>query len=143
VTDTLQQRGTRTGFTLVELLLVTIIIGILASIAAPFVQAARDKALVAAARADLRNIQNAIESYVTMESRWPTTLTDLTDKDYFTSTPNVSVCYFIPIPASSWRPASVLLLLAHEGSTTMVYTLYPMYNGKVVEFTTSALGCAF
>jgi type II secretory pathway pseudopilin PulG len=124
-------------------LLVTIIIGLLASISAPFVQAARDKAFVTAVRADLRNIQNAIETYMALESKWPTSITDLTDNDYFTSTEDVSVCYFIPIPAFTWRPASVLLLLAHEGSSTMVYTLYPIYNGQVIEFNSSSPGCGF
>jgi prepilin-type N-terminal cleavage/methylation domain-containing protein len=136
-----QRRRALSGFTLVELLLVTVIVGLLASISAPFVQAARDKTFVTAAMADLRNLEGAIEAYVTMESRRPTSLADLTDNDYYTNTNDVSVCLFIPIPEFSWRPASFLLVLAHAGSGTAVYTVYPIYGGRIEEFNTGDSGC--
>lgn len=129
------------GFTLVELMLVTVIIGLIASISAPFVQTARDRAFVTAAKSDLRNIQTAIETYIALENKWPLSIADLTEKGYFTSTEDVAVCHFLPIPPFTWRPASVLLMLAHEGSATMVYTLYPIYNGKIIEFSSSTQGC--
>ena len=51
------------GFTLIELLIVVVVIGILASIAIPKFQATREKAFLAAARADLRNLANLQDNY--------------------------------------------------------------------------------
>ena len=51
------------GFTLLELTIVTVIIGILASMAAPSVQAVREKALVARAIGDMKAIEIELNQY--------------------------------------------------------------------------------
>lgn len=51
------------GFTLIELLIVVVIIGILASIAIPKFQSTRERAYLAALRADLRNLANLQDVY--------------------------------------------------------------------------------
>jgi prepilin-type N-terminal cleavage/methylation domain-containing protein len=54
---------TRKGFTLIELLIVVVIIGILAAIAIPKFAATKQKAYLAAMKADLRNLATAEEGY--------------------------------------------------------------------------------
>jgi prepilin-type N-terminal cleavage/methylation domain-containing protein len=51
------------GFTLIELLIVTVIIGIIAAIAIPKFSNTKEKAYLAAMKADLRNLASAEESY--------------------------------------------------------------------------------
>jgi type II secretion system protein G len=56
-------RTSKQGFTLIELLIVVVIIGILASIAIPKFQSTRERAYLAAVRADLRNLANLQDVY--------------------------------------------------------------------------------
>ena len=54
---------TSRGFTLIEMLIVVVIIGILAAIAIPKFATTKERALVAAMKSDLRNLVTAEESY--------------------------------------------------------------------------------
>ena len=53
----------RSGFTLIEMLIVVVVIGILAAIAIPKFQNTKGKANSASLRSDLRNLATAEESY--------------------------------------------------------------------------------
>ncbi|MCC5877205.1 MAG: prepilin-type N-terminal cleavage/methylation domain-containing protein [Candidatus Sumerlaeia bacterium] len=61
------------GFTLIELLIVVAIIAILAAIAVPNFLEAQTRSKVSRARADLRTIATALESYAVDHNRYPPT----------------------------------------------------------------------
>jgi general secretion pathway protein G len=70
------------GFTLLELMIVMVIIGILAAIAVPsFTQHVRS-ANEAVLREDLHTIRNAIDSYTIDKQKAPQTLDDLVQSGY-------------------------------------------------------------
>ena len=53
----------RAGFTLIEIVVVVVVMGVLAGVAIPRYQASKDKAYVAAMKADLRNAASMEEQY--------------------------------------------------------------------------------
>ena len=63
------------GFSLVELMVVTTVIGILALLAVPGVTAAAQRAEATAAANDIRVFTNAIEFYSTSEGGYPPQMT--------------------------------------------------------------------
>jgi general secretion pathway protein G len=71
----LKNRG---GFTLIEIMLVIVIIGIIVGIAAPKIGGKLGKAQNVAARASLKAVENAVQSYQMDNLRLPDSLDDLT-----------------------------------------------------------------
>ncbi len=63
-----------TGFTLMELLVVTMIIGTLSSMAAPRLQGMREKAQIAAATADIRILSSELMIYIETNFEPPASL---------------------------------------------------------------------
>ena len=70
------------GFTLIELLIVVLIIGVLAGIAVPQVAGRSDEAKATACKANMKQIETALESYYLDNQKYPSTghLDDLTDR---------------------------------------------------------------
>ena len=76
------------GFTLVEMLMVMVIIGILVTVLIPRFATSREKAFITAMKSDLRNLATAEESYFyDYDSYSP----DLAQLPAFTSTTGVTV----------------------------------------------------
>src|SRR5688500_3702817 len=61
--DTLNKQTRRPGFTLIELMMVIVIIGVLAAIAMPKLAKTRERAYFKAVMSDLRNLQTQQEIY--------------------------------------------------------------------------------
>ncbi|MEM9294964.1 MAG: type II secretion system protein [Planctomycetota bacterium] len=67
-------RNLRTGFTLIEMVIVIAVLAILASIALPRYGAAQDEARNAAALSNRKTIQNMIHAYHSRHEAWPATI---------------------------------------------------------------------
>lgn len=63
----------QTGFTLIEVMVVVVILGILAAIVVPKVMDNPDKARVTTARAEIRNLENALKMYKLDNFHYPST----------------------------------------------------------------------
>jgi len=74
----MRKRTSKEGFTLIEIMLVIVIIGIIVGIAAPKIGGKLGKAQNVAARASLKSIETAIGSYEMDNLRLPDSLEDLT-----------------------------------------------------------------
>lgn len=67
------------GFTLVELMIVIVIIGILAAIAIPRFIGAQDRARISAAKSELNAVRQALSLYEMDYSTYPTSAVDWND----------------------------------------------------------------
>jgi type II secretion system protein G len=68
------------GFTLVELMVVLLIIGILVAIAIPIYNSTQKKAKETACEANIRTIEGAAAQYHAEIGEWPTSVNDLVSK---------------------------------------------------------------
>jgi len=70
-------RSTRKGFTLVELLIVVVVIGILAAIAIPKFQNTKGKGYAATIKSDIRNLTSMQEDYFYFNETYASALSQL------------------------------------------------------------------
>lgn len=75
------------GFTLMELMIVMMIIGILATLAVPSFKSAIKSAQEAVLKEDLRVMRSAIDSYTMDKQKAPQSLDDLVQEGYLKSIP--------------------------------------------------------
>jgi len=84
------RRASRDGFTLIEILLVVVIIGILAAVAVPNLAGKVGKAQTSAAKSSIAAIESAIDMYEVDNGKFPDSLQNLVTKG---SEPNWSGPY--------------------------------------------------
>lgn len=81
-TRLLRRRGRRAGFSLAELMVVIVIIGLLVTVVVPNVMQKFGKAQLTVAKADINAINNAIQDfYINNGGRYPDTLEQLVTPD--------------------------------------------------------------
>jgi general secretion pathway protein G len=82
-----RQKSRESGFTLIELMVVMLIIGVLMAIAVPNYVSAIKSAKEAVLKEDLHVIRNAIDSYTMDKQKAPQSLQDLVEGGYLKSIP--------------------------------------------------------
>ena len=85
---TYRTRSARSGFTLIEILIVVVILGILAAIVVPQFTNAADDASISSARTQLQSMRSQIELYYSQNGSYPadaTWSTDLNNGGYIRS----------------------------------------------------------
>ncbi len=101
-----QQRRVQRGFTLIEIMVVVIILGILAAIVAPNVIGRVGDAQIAAAKQDIRGIENSLKFYRLDNFSYPTTEQGLQSLVTRPNDPNVknwkSGGYLDRLPKDPW-----------------------------------------
>ena len=98
--SSLPHRARMRGFTLIEIMVVVIILGILVSLIAPNIFGVLDDAEVTATRVQMRNLEVALDTYRMNHSRYPTTDEGL---QILINPPGRDRGYIDVIPKDSWN----------------------------------------
>jgi general secretion pathway protein G len=102
------RRAAQAGFTLIELMVVLVIIGVLAALIVPNVLDRADDARVTAARTDVNNLMQALKLYKLDNQRYPTTeqgLQALVTRPTTAPVPPNWKPYVEKLPQDPWRNA--------------------------------------
>ena len=124
-------RGTR-GFTLVELLIVMVVIGVLAAIAIPKFTGSREKAVISALKADLRNLSSLQEIHHSENTTYTTALADLR----FVASEAVTV-NVVAADASGWSATA-----SHSGTPETCAVYYGDAAAVAPAGTPGVVGCS-
>lgn len=76
-----QARRDDSGFTLIELVIVILILGVLAGVVVFSVRGINDRGEVAACKTEIRTVETAVEAFYANTNDYPNAMTDLTTGD--------------------------------------------------------------
>lgn len=122
--DVSRARGMR-GFTLIEIMVVVVILGVLAALIVPNIIGRPDEARVTAAKSDIQSIANALELYRLDNSQYPSTdqgLEALVEKPSGYPEPKNwnAEGYLKKVPVDPWGEPYVYI---NEGRDYEIYSL--------------------
>ena len=125
------------GFTLVELLVVMIVIGVLAAVAIPTFLNQRNKGYDSQAKSDARSIQTEAETYYTDAQAYPANIVVVTPASPAPSTPAADTIY-VKQSASSTVTTTVTL----NSAKTKFCAQVTSKSGTVFKVSSAAAGVA-
>ncbi len=122
----------RKGFTLIELLIVIAVISILIGIALPRFKGMQDEGNIAAAKAELRTLQTAVESYyIHNNNTYPATGAAALQTALASAVP--SIITFVPTDPFSGSGADYSYVMGGTNSKFyIIYSVGPGGNGSAV-----------
>ena len=123
-------RGQR-GFTLLEIMVVVVILGILAALVVPKIISRPDEARVIAAKQDIASLMQALKLYRLDNQRYPTTEQGL---QALLAKPTTA-----PIPLN-WKPGGYIERLPKDPWGNAYQYLYPGIHGEIDTFSYGADG---
>ena len=119
--------GRRPGFTLLELMIVTAILSILALLAVGKVQQSRERAMVTATKMDLKNAMKAATMYEIANGHLPASRADLESVGY-TRSRDIIYCTFQLIPGATHAEDVLYMAAMHRGSKMRVDMRQPLWR---------------
>lgn len=137
-----EQVRRRAGLTLIELLLVTVVLGIIANIVAPYFQIAREQELLARVQDDVQQMIEGVQAYVALnEGSWPSSLEEVEAGGSYVPSEGVEYCTFGFVPRAPGREPYVIALVGHRGSSWKVFVAYPLWGSGTIEYDSGGRGC--
>lgn len=119
----LQNIRRQSGFTLIEVMVVIVILGILAALVVPKVMGRPDEARVVAARQDIASIMQALKLYKLDNRRYPTAeqgLQALVVKPTLTPVPDNWKSYLDKLPNDPWGKPYLYLIPGLRGEIDII-----------------------
>lgn len=112
----------REGYTLIELMVVTVIIGVLATMSIASFSGLREKSMIEATRVEIRTVITSAERYRAVHGLLPTSLEELVDAGFHQRSRNIDYCNFT---RDDGPPVDLVIEAAHKGSPVHLVARYP------------------